>query len=174
YPQWLEQNQINFESKQLENYQNQCDLYLRIYQKLKNIDTINQNNSNIDISVNINEIKELLTKICTYGTVPNELMDGIMPDNLQYFANIMLQLQKEWKIKNSNQHSINTNNINISSHENSNNDSSMKFILQMINQSSISTFESHPNVQDHRDIPSLTPDEIRQMKELMTSECLIM
>jgi len=98
YPRWLEANREKLEAKELENHEKQCGLYLQVWQKLDNKN--NKNNKshkkhNNNENGNMEEIMDLLTKTFAYGSLPSEVMDGMMPTELKQFADQMLRLEKE-------------------------------------------------------------------------------
>jgi len=184
YPRWLQANQDKLEPKELENHRQQCELYLQVWQKLEN-----KNKDQKVSSADMEEIMELLTKTFSYGSLPTEVMDGMMPDELKQFANQMLQLEQELekeekqKADSTTMNSANSNsnanaNANADNSKNSSSSSSdgkgppenmdpaasLKFLEQLMNEPG----------QSSQDAPKLSPDDVKQMQQLMNSDCLLM
>ncbi|ETO18057.1 hypothetical protein RFI_19238 [Reticulomyxa filosa] len=133
-------------------------------------------------NVNMDEVMDLLTKTFSYGCLPNEVMDGMMPEELKQFANHMQQLEKdleteEQEQRNSNNNNNNKNNNNDNNQtskkkddstrpDNVNSEDYIKFLEQMMNGENGNTQQS--------DTSKLSPEELKRMRELMQSDCLLM
>jgi len=172
YPRWLEANQDKLEEKELENHRKQCDLYLQVWQKLEN-----KNGDYKGAPVQMEEIMDLLTKTFSYGSLPSEVMDGMMPEELKQFANQMLQLEKDLE-KEEKQSSDNPSSKSGDSQKNDKTPqenvdpvASMKFLEQLI---SAGGAGANANEQNQGDGAKLSADDIKQMQQLMNSDCLLM
>jgi len=178
YPQWLESNQDKLSLEEYENYQAQHELYRQ---------------ANVLLSAtqpDTSKIMDILLKTFSYGSLPPEVMDGMMPDELKQFADQMAKFEKDVDDAKENNHkNNNSNNNNNRNGKNSNNDNAsttdddmnadeaMKFFQQLMGMKNGAENTGGDNdfVPNLNDLPKLNEEEMKQFKQLMgTDGCLIM
>merc|ERR1719499_1400050 len=83
YPDWLRANQSKVTSEEYENYKAQYELYKEA-DKLLSLP-----------KPDTSKIMDILLKTFSYGSLPPEVMDGMMPDELKQFADQMAAFEKD-------------------------------------------------------------------------------
>merc|ERR1719464_2460704 len=83
YPEWLQSNRSKLSSEEYDNYKAQYALY-------KEANTLLASSK-----PETSKIMDILLKTFSYGSLPPEVMDGMMPDELKQFADQMAAFEKD-------------------------------------------------------------------------------
>merc|ERR1719499_807458 len=178
YPDWLRANQSKITSEEYENYKAQYELYKEANKLL--------NSSKPDTS----KIMDILLKTFSYGSLPPEVMDGMMPDELKQFADQMAMFEKDIDSaqppNTNNENADNNGNAEQRNNGDTNNadggggggdedmnaEEAMKFFQQLIgmqkqNEDDQKDGDFTPNLNQ---LPKLNEEEMRQFKEMMNQD----
>jgi len=178
YPEWLRANQSKITAEEYENYKAQYELYQEANRLLSA--------SKPDTS----KIMDILLKTFSYGSLPPEVMDGMMPDELKQFADQMAMFEKDiesTQTANSSGDGDGNGNGNGGDrdeaanseesgtgggNEDMNAEEAMKFFQQLIGMQKQTEDDQKdgdftPNLND---LPKLNEEEMRQFREMMNQD----
>jgi len=167
YPEWLRLNESKISSEEFANYRAQYELYKEANSLLA------------APKPDTSKIMDILLKTFSYGSLPPEVMDGMMPDELKQFADQMAAFEKDIDSA----EAPNTGNANGDrggggggggggGDEDMNAEEAMKFFQQLIgmqkqNGDDQKDADFTPNLND---LPKLNEEEMRQFKEMMNQD----
>jgi len=169
YPQWLQANRETLSATDYDNYVEQYKLY-------KHANLLLQAKK-----PNTSKIMDLLLKTFSYGSLPPEVMDGMMPDELKQFADQMALFEKDIDKgldKNKAEDKFaSTDAANAGAGAGAadagdmNSAEAMQFFQQLMGMQNANNGAG----PDLSDLPKLDPQEMEQFKQLMNQDgCAIM